>query len=430
MPRLLLLLPSTTYRAEAFLDAARKLGVDVTLGLERTAILLDRPHYDCLSLNFGELQRSAAAVVEYAQKQAIHAVLGVDDATAVMAAEIASALNLPHNSVESVSAARNKYRMRQLLRDHGVNVPRFTRFSIFDDPEALAGKIAFPCVVKPLLLSASCGVIRANDSLEFVAAFRRVTSLLRALGMDKVSEAGRQLLVESFVPGHEVALEGLLTAGSLRVLALFDKPDPLDGPFFEKTLYVTPSRLPASSQEKIASCAQRAASALGLQEGPIHGELRVNDDGVWVIELAARSIGGRCSGSLRFASDLSLEEIILRQAFRMNLPAIERAVGVAGVMMLPIPRAGMLREVRGRENALALAGIEEVTITAKIGDELVPLPEGTRYLGFMIARADTPADAEATLRAAHTRLEFIIEEREGTRAKEAGSDGRVRSIRF
>jgi len=432
MPRLLLLLPASTYRAEAFLDAARKLDLDVTLGLERTAILIDRPQHDWLTLNFSESARSVDAVLEFAAEHAIDAVLGVDDQTAVLAAEIAKALELPHNSVESVSAARNKFRMRELLCQHGVPVPGFTRVSILDDPAMLAEKVRFPCVVKPLILSASCGVIRANNRAEFIDAFRRVTALLHTLGLARTGESGRQLLAEDFVPGQEVALEGLLTDGALRVLALFDKPDPLDGPFFEETIYVTPSRLSAFTQAEIVRCAQDAAAALGLREGPIHGEFRVNDRGVWAIELAARSIGGRCSRTLRFAADLSLEELILRHAIRRDLPPLDRRGEAAGVMMLPIPRAGVLRKVSGKEDALAVPGIEEIMITAELGEKLVPLPEGTRYLGFMIARADTAAEAEASLREAYARLIFLIDDAPGTTPTQAEDQvhSEVRSIPF
>jgi biotin carboxylase len=296
--------------------------------------------------------------------------------------------------------------MRQRLRDHGVPVPSFTVFSVDADPAAAAKTLRYPCVVKPLSLSASCGVIRANSPAEYIAAFYRVSALLDKLGL-AVSGDTSGLLVEDFVPGIEVALEGLLTEGRLRVLALFDKPDPLDGPFFEETIYITPSRLPESTQARIAQCAARAAEALGLREGPIHGELRVNDSGVWVIELAARSIGGRCSRTLRFAAGLSLEEVILRHALRLPLPAFEMQ-RPAGVMMLPIPKTGLLREVRGQIEALGVPGVEELLITAQPGEELVPLPEGTRYLGFIIARGDSPEEVEATLREAHRRLHVVI----------------------
>src|SRR5947209_6953050 len=397
MPRLLLLLPTTTYRAEAFLDAARKLKLDVVVGSKRAAMLEDLGDAAFLPLKMHDLEEAVRSVLEFARTTPIDVVVGVDDHTTVVAAVISAALRLPHNPVTAVAAARNKHRMRELLHAQGLPVPRFALFSVDDDPAAIAEKIAFPCVVKPISLSASCGVIRANDRDEFVAAFHRVAALLEKLGGETLGEGAGKILVEDFVPGREVALEGLLTNGELRVLALFDKPDALDGPFFEETIYVTPSRLPAAVQREVTSCAARAARALGLGEGPVHGELRVSDRGVWVIEIAARTIGGRCSRALRFAAGLSLEEVILRHALRMDIPSLDREGRAAGVMMLPIPRAGMLEEVRGREEALAVPGIEDLEITALLGDELVPLPEGTRYLGFLIARGRRPEEAKPRL---------------------------------
>jgi biotin carboxylase len=409
MPRLLLLLPPATYRAEAFLEAAGRLRLDVTVASEAAHPLAGTRPPDFLEMDFREPEQAAAIAAACAATYPVDAVIGVDDVTAVVASVCARALGLPHNAVEAVAAARNKYRMRELLQARGVPVPRYARFSLDDDPQTIAGRTAFPCVIKPLILSASCGVIRADDPEQFVAAFERVRVLLTSLALDSMGEAAYQILVEEFIPGREVALEGLLTGGKLRVLALFDKPDPLDGPFFEETLYVTPSRLPAGVQRDIEACASRAAGALGLREGPVHGELRINEAGVWLIELAARSIGGRCSRTLRFAAGLSLEELILRQALGLELPLLDQAPAPAGVMMLPIPRAGILKAVRGEAEARRVPGIEDVTITAEIGQRVVPLPEGTRYLGFLVARAGTPAAVEAALREAHRRLEFMIE---------------------
>src|SRR5881296_1679179 len=408
MPRLLLLLPTTTYRAEAFLGAALKLKLDVVVGSKRAAMLEDLGDAAFLPFNMHDLEEAVRSVVEFARTTPIDVVVGVDDHTTVVATAISAAMGLPHNPVSAVAAARNKHRMRELLSGQGVPVPRFALVSVDDDPLIIAEKVAFPCVVKPINLSASCGVIRANDRDEFVAAFHRVAALLVKLGGEMLGEGAGKILVEDFVQGREVALEGLLTNGELRVLALFDKPDALDGPFFEETIYVTPSRLPAAVQREVTSCAARAARALGLGEGPVHGELRVSDRGVWVIEIAARSIGGRCSRALRFAAGLSLEEVILRHNLRMGIPSLAREGRAAGVMMVPIPRAGMLEEVRGREEALAVPGIEDLEITAQSGEELVPLPEGTRYLGFLIARGKTPEAVEAALRDAHRKLEFII----------------------
>jgi biotin carboxylase len=430
MPRLLLLLPTTTYRAEAFLEAARGLNLSVTIGTERVPDSLAASSGDVLLLDYKNPQASAQAAFEFARHHPIDTVIGVDDVTVVIAAAIAEAVGLPHNSVASVSAARNKRQMRELLSGQGIPVPRHKVFPLDGDSRAFAKQMVYPCVVKPLILSASCGVIRANGEEEFTNTFRRVGALLTSLGLPAVDEQARWILVEDFVPGHEVALEGLLTKGALQSLAMFDKPDPLDGPFFEETIYVTPSRLSSDVQQEIITCADRAVKALGLQEGPVHGEFRVNENGVWVIELAARAIGGRCSRTLDFAAGMSLEELILRHALRMPLPPLTRQEQAAGVMMLPIPYGGMLREVRGQAEARAVPGVVDLTITAEPGDELVPLPEGTRYLGFLLARGQTPEDVERSLRDAHRRLTVVIRASPPTATDSSPSSPRSRAMSF
>jgi biotin carboxylase len=410
MPRLLLLLPTTTYRTEAFLTAAERLGVQVVVASDRANVLQAQRPDKLLALDFADHRRAAKKVIEVAEKYPIDAVVGVDDDTAVVAAAIAEALKLPHNSLESAYTARNKQRMREVLSCAGILSPWFQVFPLDDEPERIAGQVTYPCVLKPLSLSASRGVIRADDQSEFVAAYRRIGVILRSADVgDRGDGANDHVLVEGFIPGRELALEGLVINGELRVLALFDKPDPLDGPFFEETIYVTPSRLSPSDQEAIADCARRAAEALGLREGPVHAEVRINDEGVWPIEMAARSIGGLCSRILRFGVGLSLEELILRHALGMSLDTLEREARPAGVMMIPVPQAGTLREVRGQAEAQSVAGIEGVTITAHIGDELVLLPEGSRYLGFIFAHAETPDEVEAALRESHRRLQFVVE---------------------
>jgi biotin carboxylase len=430
MPRLLLLLPTATYRAEAFLDAARSLELSVTIGMAQVPEDLPVSPDDVLPLDVRDPQAAAPIAVAFARHHPIDAVIGVDDVTAVAAAAVAEAVGLPHNSVASVTAARNKRQMRELLSGQGIPVPRHKVFPLDGDPREFAKQVVYPCVVKPLILSASCGVIRANDEEEFRGAFRRVGTLLTNLGLVARDEQARWILVEDFVPGIEVALEGLLTKGAFQPLAMFDKPDPLNGPFFEETIYVTPSRLPSDVQQDIIACADRTAQALGLREGPVHGEFRVNEHGVWVIELAARAIGGRCSRTLDFPSGMSLEELILRHALRMPLPPLTRQEQAAGVMMLPIPYGGRLREVRGQAEARAVPGVEELTITAEPGDELVPLPEGTRYLGFLLARGTTPEVVERSLRDAHRRLTVVISAAPPTATDSSPSSPRSQAMSF
>jgi biotin carboxylase len=402
--RVLLLYSPSSYRAGPFLEAAKKLGLEVVQGVDMPEALADFWHAP-LGLDFADLEQATRAIVDYAAKQPLRAIIAVDDGATLLAAHASAALGLPHNSPDAALAARDKHVMRRLLAAGGVPVPEFRRFSAADDTAWVAAQVEYPCVVKPLRLSGSRGVIRADTPDELVAAFTRTRNMLLADGNPLEETA---LLVERFIPGFEVALEGLLTGQKLKVLALFDKPDPLDGPFFEETIYVTPSRLPETTQAAIADCTARAAAALGLREGPVHAELRVNDAGPWIVEIAGRSIGGLCSTILQFGVDMCLEELILRQAIGLEVSSVDREQQAVGVMMIPIPGAGMLRAVHGVEQAEAVPGIVGVEITARLHNQIVPLPEGDSYLGFIFARGDAPAQVEAALRAAHQHLKFDI----------------------
>jgi biotin carboxylase len=408
MSRLLLLIPTTTYRTEDFVAAAEKLGVDLVVASERPSTFEAEFPDGLMTLDFADPGKAARKVEEFARRHPIDAVVPVDDLTTVVGAAIAGALGLPaSNPVHAVATARNKLAMREALRQAGVPCPAYHHFTVGDDPATAARRVGYPCVLKPTILAASRGVIRADSEAEFVAAFRRIEAILGTPELAAHEEGAEQILVEAFVPGREVALEGLLVGGTLEVLALFDKPDPLDGPFFEETIYVTPSRLPAEAQAAIAAATASAAGALGLREGAVHAELRLDGPRAWIIEIAARSIGGLCSRTLRFGTGMSLEELILRHALGLPFTTL-RERQPAGVMMIPIPRGGVLEAVRGQEAAAAVPGIEAVTITAHPGQELVPLPEGAQYPGFIFARADTPDAVEAALREAHRRLELVI----------------------
>src|SRR6266576_2574495 len=393
-PRLLLLLPTVTYRTVAFVEAARRLGADLTVASERPSTFERANPTGLVTLDFADPTHAAAQAREFARAHPVHGVVAVDDDTAVVAAAIAEALGLRGNPVAAAAAARDKHQQRQLLATAGVAVPRYELLTIAADPEKVASGVSYPCVLKPLRLSASRGVIRADTQAEFVAAFERIKRILEQTG------CGRSLLVEEFVPGREVAVEGLVTHGALHVLALFDKPDPLDGPFFEETIYVTPSRLARTAQQEIAACAQAAGDALGLRDGPIHAEVRHNDRGAWRFEILETGNGKR---------ETSLEEIIIRHALGMELPTLERERRASGVMMIPVPGAGVLRDVRGVGAAQAVPLVEEVVITMHPGQPLVPWPEGSRYPGFIFARGGTSEAVEAALRAAHARLEFLTE---------------------
>lgn len=410
--RVLLLLPTRTYRATDFLEAALKLNVEVVVASEEAATTADLSPRHTLVLDFSAPAAATQTIVEFAETYPIAAIVGVDDDTTLLATMAAEALGLPHNPVDAAKATRNKYRLRETLATNGVSVPTYHRFSIEADPAEIVGvgtdtHIDFPCVIKPLSLSASRGVIKADTPVEFIEAFQRTAKLLQTL-QESTDPPTPYLLVEDYIPGIEVALEGILLAGELKTLALFDKPDPLEGPFFEETLYVTPSRLSVEVQDALHRATAEAADALGLRHGPIHAELRYNDQGAHLIEIAARTIGGLCARTLRFGLSMSLEELVIRHAIGQPVEALERENRAAGVMMIPVPKAGILGEVRGKTAAHCVDGIVEVNITIPIGGEVVPLPEGARYLGFIFARAETPESVESALREAHRQLEFVI----------------------
>jgi biotin carboxylase len=410
MQRLLLLLPTTTYRTKAFIDAALRLGVEITVASEYPSTLAETNPSGLLTLSLYEPEKAAREAADFAKRFPISAVIPVDEDTAIVAAYIAQALDLKQNSVDSASAAKNKHQMRELLSRAGVRVPRYWLFSLDEDLERASKLVTYPSVVKPVFLSTSRGVIRADNETEFISAVRRLEAILKKPEVAKRGRtAARQFLVEEFIPGFEVALEGMLLNGELKMLAIFDKPDPLDGPFFEETIYVTPSRLSDEIQKEVIETAAAAARAMGLTKGPIHAELRINEHGPWVIEVAARAIGGLCSRALRFGDGVSLEDLILEHALGRDVSSVEREDRAAGVMMIPVPRAGVLREVRGIDKAKSIPDVEDVIITAHITKEIFPPPEGSSYLGFIFSRTKTPDRVETALREAHNAIEFIIE---------------------
>jgi biotin carboxylase len=408
VPRVLLLLPSGTYKAPDFLEAARRLDVDVVVASETEQTLADAMGDRALVVDLSDPAGSAQSIIALAARLPLDAVVAVDDQGLLIAALASMELGLPTNDPEAVRRTRNKAAMRTALgtASHGdLHQPAFQIVRSGDDVGAIAGELGWPVVVKPVSLSASRGVIRADDP----AGAERAAERVRAILDDDGRPADEPILVEAYVPGEEVAVEALLRAGRLEVLAIFDKPDPLTGPYFEETLYVTPSRLPAALQDEIATSVAQAAAAIGLTEGPVHAELRIDPVGTpWILELAARTIGGLCARTLRFAAGVTLEELVLRHALGLPIdPRRERVA--AGVMMLPIPAAGRLVAVHGRDEARAVPHITALEISIPIGGRVRPLPEGDRYLGFLFARASTPAEVEDSLRTAHSHLDVVIE---------------------
>ena len=409
MPRVMLLIPTASYRAPDFMSAAEQMGLDVVVASDIDQPLADMYPDRWLTLPYHDVDDGAAAVARYADRFPLDAVVAVDDPGTLLAARASAELKLPNNDSDAVMGTRDKSVLRARLDNAGMLSPPWRLASFDDDPTALAESLDFPVVIKPLALNGSRGVMRADTPDQFARAVSRLRIILqRPSVVAECDGVGDGYLVEGYIPGIEVALEGLLRDGELHTLAVFDKPDPLDGPFFEETIYVTPSRLPQADQEMVVEASRRSAEALGLREGPLHAELRLNDQGAWPVDIAARTIGGLCARTLRFGAGMSLEEIVLRHAVGSPLDTLNREGAAAGVMMMPIVGRGRIREIRGLNAARAVDGIESIEMEARVGDFLIPLPDGADYPGFIFARGSDPAQVEAALRTAWAQIEFVL----------------------
>lgn len=404
-PRVILLAGAGSYRCLPFRTAAERLGIEI---IEAADIPqpLDSHWSGELSIDYFDADGAVEVVARAARELNAQAIVALDDSATLVASQASNLVALPHNHPDAALAARDKLVMREALARAGAPTPWFIPLLLDGDLQSVLEQVAYPCVVKPTRLSGSRGVIRANDERELRDAYDRLTRILRA---EQATDDQPQILIEQYLPGEEVAVEGILAAGELTVLAVFDKPDPLVGPFFEETIYITPSRHSASLQERIHHRTAEAAAALGIHQGPVHAELRLNGDDARVIEIAGRSIGGMCSTILEFGAGQSLEELILRNAVGESLHDAALREGAAGVMMIPIPRSGVLKQIGGIAAAEAVAGITGIEITARLNTPITALPEGSAYLGFIFARGDSPNAVETALREAHGKLSIRID---------------------
>ena len=415
--RILLVATTLGYQIRSFGEAASKLGVQLVF-VSDCCDRLDDPWKDAaIPVRFHEQARSVADVVSKCGDDLPSGIVAVGDRPAVLAAHLAAAFGMPGHPPQAAAISRNKLLTRRVLQEAGLPTPWFASVSIESGAVAGGADMPFPAVVKPLALSGSRGVVRVNNPGEYSAALSRLQALLRTPDVRVERDAAHgQALVEAFIPGAEYAVEGLLSHGALQTLAIFDKPDPLDGPYFEETIYRTPSVAASDVQQRIVTAVADAVRAIGLYHGPVHAECRVNDTGVYILEVAARPIGGICSRALRFRSghspifdEVALEELLLRHALGEDVTTYAREPRASGVMMIPIPRRGIYRRVEGVDAALAIIGVGDVRITAKADAPIVPLPEGRSYLGFIFANATEPSAVDRALRDAHACLHFAID---------------------
>jgi len=405
---LILIIPSASYRTSSFMASVSKLELKVLVLTDKSQVFSEYYPDNVITMNFEDWQSHIENIREWSVKHDLKAVIGVDEESIVLAAKLSELLGLKHNSLESVKLTKDKYLMRKALKDFGLKSQWFKRFSVHQPIEELLTEISFPCILKPTFLSASQGVVRADNNKEFIKGTNMLVELLAQKEIKRQGgDQANWFLVEEFIPGKEVSLEGIVSNGKLKELAIFDKPETLDGPTFPETILITPTLLEEHLQVSLIKTAQTALEALGIINGPVHVEFRINNNGNYILECAARSIGGLCSKVLEFKGGMSLEELILRSSLGKNIEKSNFVGMVKGVMMMPIEKKGIFKEIRGADAALAIKGITELQITIKSGDLLEPLPEGGRYPGFLFAEGKNQKEVLKVLKKAWAKIEII-----------------------
>ena len=406
----ILIIPSGSYRTNAFMNAVIKLDLKVLVITDKSQVFSEHYPENVISMNFQLWKDWLDIIREWSERYYLKAVIGVDEESIVLAARLSESLGIEHNSLESVKITKDKYLMRRELKKFGLICPWFKRFSVHKLPKEIFSEISLPCVIKPTFLSASQGVLRVNSLEEFMGGFEMLIDLLSQDEMKMLGgEKANWILVEEFIPGKEVSIEGIVNNGILKDLAIFDKPEPLDGPTFPETIFVTPTILDEHIQLSILETAQTALTALKIVKGPVHVELRINNNGNYILECAARSIGGLCSRILEFKGGMSLEELILCSSLGRNVEKTKLIERAKGVMMMPIEKRGILREIIGIEAALSVRGITDLQTTIRLNEILEPLPKGGRYLGFLFAEGKDQDMVKKVLKKAWSKIEVVYE---------------------
>jgi len=400
---IVLICPHSSYRLGPYLRAAENLGIHV--------LVVSQGEYSLVSavasgihVDFSKPEEALKKINSAIVDSQLLAVLGIDDMTVELAARVSASQGLMHNDIKASQYTRRKDLAREVLQGSGVLIPEFRCVNLGALIENPSSPIAYPCVIKPISLSGSRGVICVHNAQDLKQAGEAIQAILD----DEIlsDDEKQSVLIEQYIPGYEFAFEGMLHQGKLQCLALFDKPDLMEGPYFEETYYITPSRLSKNLQQKIKETVLRACQGYGLKEGPVHAEVRIHEDEVWFMEMASRTIGGQCAQSLQYATGLSLEEMVIQNALGKEIQTGENTQA-AGVLMIPITKRGLLRRVEGIMEASKVEYIEELEISISEGYELVPLPQGRSYLGFIFSKAPTPALAEQALRDAYKKLKII-----------------------
>lgn len=400
--RLLLISHHNSYRIAPYIKAARNLGLEVTIASQGKHSLVTEVASG-IHIDFNDANSALNEILKEHRSKPFAGILGSDDQTVELAAHVAKALNLPHNPPAAALCSHRKDLARAQLALAHCPVPMHCLLDLTSAIKKQMAGLPWPCVLKPLNMSASRGVIRTNNEDEFIAACERLRPIL-ATTQGEFEQT--HVLIEEYIDGIEIAYEGFLQNGQLETITIFDKPDPLVGPYFEETIYVTPSTLSNELQRSIKEVIQEACKAYGLVTGAIHAECRIDSENkIWILEIASRTIGGDCARMLD-NENFGIEELAISLAISRPVEVVmpEQA---RGVMMIPIRQKGLLKRVEGLLEANKVKHIDKIDIIINEGHELIPLPEGNQYLGYIFASADTAEQVTAAIREAYAQLKFV-----------------------
>ncbi len=400
-PHLLLIAHPNSYRIAPYIKAANRMGVNVTVASEGKHSLISEIASG-LHITFDQPRQTVATILQAHKQTPFSGILGSDDHTVELAAMVAELLQLPHNSPRAAFCSQRKDIARAELALSACPVPLHCLIDLQQPLQKQMAGLPWPCVIKPLNMSASRGVIRADNEAAFMAACQRIKPIIQENQHDFTRH---HVLVEEYIDGVEIAFEGYLHNAQLHPITIFDKPEPLIGPFFEETIYVTPSRLEADLQAKILQRVQQACDAYGLTTGAVHAECRIDERDIWILEVASRTIGGDCARMLD-NKNFSIEELAISLAIDAPIKA-ELPDQARGVMMIPIKEKGLLKRVEGLLAARDVPHIDQVEMIIPPGHEMIPLPEGNQYSGYIFASGQTPEQVTAAIKQAYAKLKFV-----------------------
>ncbi len=393
MKKLLLVIPENSYKSNDFVVAAEKLGIDFLIITDSEQV--SSKFSDTVIINKFDAELNKNNLKKL--KDVTH-VLPVDHSALKFSGYLVDLLEVKGNKLESINLSMNKYESRKIfnsLLDIKVNNEIIKNI---DDVNTFINKNG-TSVLKPIYGTASKSVLKINN-------VEKNKEQIEKLMQDCFDQ---DLVIEEYIDGKEYALEGTIINSELKKIVIFDKPVEYKHPYFEESIYITPSELSSEAEKRVVSIVDKACKKIGLEDGPVHVEFKINENQIFIIEINPRMIGGLCSRCLSFGLfKVSLEEIILHAFMNNELKNIELLNNYVGVLMIPTPKSGKFISIN-KEELENIPNISNVEITVPEGSDLLEPPYGDKYLGFAFSQGIDKKTVNESLLTAMNLANPIIE---------------------